>query len=141
MFWKMLFRFFCPLYVLAIDGATLTTISGMLKRFYPEGKITSTLYNKLPLLKLLKKETTSVKNTGYGLTAYVPIQVLRNQSVGSIAEGAALTVPRNNTYIQLEVGLAYSYARKYWRLMEQSIMKLWSELRETLTVEPKAILN
>lgn len=97
------------MFPLCIDGATLTTISGMLKRFYPEGKVVDTLYNKLPLLKLLKKETTTVKNTGAGLTAYVPIQILRNQSVGSVSEGSALTTPRNNSYLQLEIGLAYTY--------------------------------
>jgi hypothetical protein len=88
---------------------TLSKLDAALKRAYPVSEITNQLYSMTPFYAQLKKQTTTINNTGSGLVAYVPIQTSYNSSAGSIDESGVIPVGRTPKWQQLEIGVSYTY--------------------------------
>jgi hypothetical protein len=87
-------------------GATLTTISNVLKNFYL-GPVRDQLNSKVLALQLLQVSTENLE----GLQAVLPLHTSRSAGVGARAELATLPAAGNQVYAQATYDLKYHYGR------------------------------
>lgn len=87
-------------------GATLTTLSNILKDFYLP-PVVEQLNNEVLLLQRLEKQSEDL----FGNQAVVPIHTARSGGIGPAAEGAALPAAGNQQYKKATYDLKYLYGR------------------------------
>ena len=87
-------------------GATLTTLSNILKDFYLP-PVTEQLNNEVLLLQRLESRSEDL----FGNQAVVPIHTARNGGIGPAAEGAALPASGSQAYKRATYDLKYLYGR------------------------------
>lgn len=87
-------------------GATLSTISNILKNFYL-GPVRDQLNSKVLALQLLQIETENLE----GLQAVLPLHTSRSAGVGARGELVTLPVAGNQVYAQATYDLKYHYGR------------------------------
>jgi hypothetical protein len=87
-------------------GATLTTISNILKRFYLP-PVRDQLNSKVLALQLLQVETENLE----GLQAVLPLHTSRSSGVGARGEGVVLPAAGNQVFAQATYDLKYHYGR------------------------------
>jgi hypothetical protein len=88
----------------ASDGATLTTLSNILKEYYL-GPVTEQLNNEVLLLSRLESRSEDL----VGKYAYVPLHKTRSGGVGARAEQGALPVAGKQGYDKAKYDLKYLY--------------------------------
>jgi hypothetical protein len=101
-------------------GATLTTISNVLKNFYL-GPVRDQLNSKVLALQLLQIDTENLE----GLQAVLPLHTSRSAGVGARPELGTLPVAGNQVYAQAVFDLKYHYGRV--QVSGQSIAKSASD--------------
>lgn len=101
-------------------GATLSTISNILKNFYL-GPVRDQLNSKVLALQLLQVSTENLE----GLQAVLPLHTSRSSGVGARGELVALPVAGNQVYAQAVYDLKYHYGRV--QVSGQSIAKSASD--------------
>jgi hypothetical protein len=89
-------------------GATLTTISPILKEVY-EPRIREQLNTEIVALKRIERSKTGVTNEVGGKYVTFPVHTRRNAGIGSRNEGEALPTPGNQGTAAARVGLKYGY--------------------------------
>lgn len=87
-------------------GATLSTISNVLKNFYL-GPVRDQLNSKVLALQLLQVETENLE----GLQAVLPLHTSRSAGVGARGELVTLPTAGNQVYAQAVYDLKYHYGR------------------------------
>lgn len=87
-------------------GATLTTISNVLKNFYL-GPVRDQLNSKVLALQLLQVDTENLE----GLQAVLPLHTSRSAGVGARAELGTLPSAGNQVFAQATYDLKYHYGR------------------------------
>lgn len=87
-------------------GATLTTLSSILKNFYLPPVIEQ-LNNEVLLLQRLESRDQEL----FGTTAVVPLHKGRSGGIGARAEGGQLPSPGNQSYAAANYSLKYLYGR------------------------------
>lgn len=87
-------------------GATLSTISNVLKNFYL-GPVRDQLNSKVLALQLLQVDTENLE----GLQAVLPLHTSRSAGVGARAELGTLPSAGNQVYAQAIYDLKYHYGR------------------------------
>lgn len=87
-------------------GATLATISNVLKNFYL-GPVRDQLNGKVLALQLLQVDTENLE----GLQAVLPLHTSRSAGVGARAELGTLPAAGNQVYAQAVYDLKYHYGR------------------------------
>jgi len=87
-------------------GATLTTLSDILKEYYL-GPVAEQLNNEVLLLSRLNTKSEDLM----GKRAYVPLHTNRSGGIGARAESAALPASGNQTYDKAVYDLKYLYGR------------------------------
>ena len=87
-------------------GASLSTISNVLKNFYL-GPVRDQLNSKVLALQLLQVETENLE----GLLAVLPLHTSRSGGVGARAELGVLPTAGNQVYAQATYDLKYHYGR------------------------------
>ena len=101
-------------------GATLTTISNVLKEFYL-GPVRDQLNSKVLALNLLNVTNENLE----GLEAVLPLHTSRSSGVGARAELGTLPVAGNQVFAQAKFNLKYHYGRV--QVSGQSIAKSASD--------------
>ena len=101
-------------------GATLTTISNVLKEFYL-GPLRDQLNSKVLALNLLQVSNENLE----GLEAVLPLHTNRSSGVGARPELGVLPVAGNQVYAQAKYNLKYHYGRV--QVSGQSIAKSASD--------------
>jgi len=87
-------------------GATLTTLSDILKEYYL-GPVAEQLNNEVLLLSRLNAKSEDL----VGKRAYVPLHTSRSGGIGARAESAALPASGNQDYDKAVYDLKYLYGR------------------------------
>ena len=87
-------------------GATLTTLSNILKDFYLP-PVVEQLNNEILLLQRLDSKSEDL----FGNQAVVPVHKARSGGIGIAAEGAALPAAGNQVYAKAVYDLKYMYGR------------------------------
>ena len=87
-------------------GATLTTLSNILKDFYLP-PVVEQLNNEVLLLQRLESQSEDL----FGNRAVVPIHTARSGGIGPALEGAALPAAGNQQYNKATYDLKYLYGR------------------------------
>lgn len=101
-------------------GATLSTISNVLKNFYL-GPVRDQLNSKVLALQLLQVDTENLE----GLQAVLPLHTSRSAGVGARGELVTLPSAGNQVYAQATYDLKYHYGRV--QVSGQSIAKSASD--------------
>lgn len=89
-------------------GATLTTVSAILKEVY-EPKIRKQLNDETVALKRIEKSSEGVETTVGGRYVTFPIKTRRNSGIGARNELEQLPTPGQQGYAAARVGLKYLY--------------------------------
>jgi hypothetical protein len=89
-------------------GATLTTVSSLLKEIY-ESPLREQLNNDVVALRRLEKTSDGVTSDTGGKYVTFPIHYKRNAGVGARLEGETLPVAGNQSTTTARVGLKYLY--------------------------------
>jgi hypothetical protein len=87
-------------------GATLTTLSNILKEFYL-GPIQDQLNNEILITKLLPMDSENLE----GLKAVVPLHTARSGGIGARGELVQIPAATNQAYARATYDLKYHYAR------------------------------
>lgn len=101
-------------------GATLTTLSNILKEFYLP-PVVEQLNNEVLLLQRLEPRSEEL----FGKYAIVPVHKFRNTGIGVATEGGALPAAGNQAYDRAQFDLKYLYGRV--RVTGPSMAKTASE--------------
>jgi len=107
-------------------GATLTTLSNIMKNFYL-GPVQSQLNNEILVQQLLGTSSENLE----GLAAKLPLHNLRSSGVGARGELETLPIAGSQGYAQASFDLAYHYGRA--QVSGQSIHKTRSSAGAFLT--------
>jgi len=89
-----------------VAGATLTTLSNILKDFYLP-PVVEQLNNEVLLLQRLESQSEDL----FGNRAVVPVHTARSGGIGPALEGAALPAAGNQQYNKATYDLKYLYGR------------------------------
>jgi hypothetical protein len=87
-------------------GATLTTLSDILKEYYL-GPVAEQLNNEVLLLSRLDSRSEDL----VGKAAFVPLHTTRTSGIGAVAENATLPSAGNQSFARAEYDLKYLYGR------------------------------
>jgi hypothetical protein len=89
-----------------LAGATLTTLSNILKEYYM-GPVVEQLNKEVLLLSRIESRSEDL----VGKRAYVPLQATRTGGIGARAESATLPTAGNRTYEKAVFDLKYLYGK------------------------------
>lgn len=89
-------------------GATLTTVSALLKEIY-EKDVQDQLNNEVVGFKRIERSSEGVTNEVGGRYVTFPIRTGRNHGIGARNENEALPTPGQQPYAAARVGLKYLY--------------------------------
>lgn len=85
-------------------GATLTTLSNLLKDYYLP-PVVEQLNNEILIMQRLEKRDQEL----FGKQAVVPLHTSRSGSIAGVAEGGTLPTPGNQSYAKATFDLKYLY--------------------------------